>query len=74
MVNTYNNELNKLGLEFVVIKEYDDKFTGLILECGVVILNKWSLLKCFQLNKIKEYAELTKINVENHKRLLKMII
>ena len=69
LVQKYNEELKKLGLEFETKKECNDKFVGNVLENGIIILNKWNLSKLLQWNKVKSFAEMTKNNVEMHKKI-----
>lgn len=69
LIQKYQEELGKVGLEFEMTRECNDKFVGNVLENGIVILNKWNLSKMLQWNKIKSFASMTKDNVEMHKKL-----
>lgn len=69
LIQKYNEELKKLGLEFESTKECNDKFVGNVIENGVTILSKWNVSKLLQWNKVKSFAEMTKNNVEMHKKL-----
>jgi hypothetical protein len=72
LIQKYNEELKKLGLEFEVTRECNDKFIGNVLENGIVRLNKWSVLKCLQWKSVKSFALMTKDNVEMHKKYEEM--
>ena len=69
LIQKYQEELGKLGLEFEMIRECNDKFNGKILENGVVVIDKWQVPKCLQWNKVKSFAEMTKQSVEMYKQL-----
>ena len=67
LIQKYQEELGKLGLEFEMTRECNDKFNGKIKENGFVIIEKWQVQKCLQYNKIKSFAEMTKQSVDMHK-------
>ena len=67
LIQKYQEELGKLGLEFEMTRECNDKFNGKIKENGVVVIEKWQVQKCLQYNKIKSFAEMTKQSVDMHK-------
>ena len=69
LIQKYNEELKKVGLQFEMTRECNDKFNGKVLENGVVIIDKWQVQKCLQWNKVKSFAEMTKQSVEMHKKL-----
>ena len=67
LIQKYQEELGKLGLEFEMTRECNDKFNGKIKENGFVIIEKWQVQKCLQYNKVKSFAEMTKQSVDMHK-------
>lgn len=73
LIQKYNEELKKIGLEFEMTRECNDKFVGNVLENGIVILKKWSVPKCLQWKSVKSFAMMTKENVEMHKQYEEMV-
>lgn len=69
LIQKYQEELSKVGLEFEVTKECNDKFNGKVLENGIVVIEKWNVQKCLQYNAVKSFAQMTKQSVEMHKIL-----
>lgn len=71
MITKYQEELSKLGLEFVVVNEDCYRFRGVILnKDGEVILHKINLYKELAPSKIPEFAAMTKKIVDTHMRTL----
>lgn len=73
LIQKYQEELGKVGLEFEMTRECNDKFNGKIKENGVVVIEKWEVQKCLQWKSIKSFANMTKESVELHKQYEKLI-
>ena len=69
LLQKYQEELRKVGLEFELKKELNSKFVGTVKENGILILEKWEVQKCLQWNFVRSFAQMTKENVEMHKKI-----
>lgn len=73
MITKYQEELAKFGLRYVVTAELIDRYRGYIVENESPILNKWIFYKEIAPTRIPNFAILTKVNVDNHKRIMKLL-
>ena len=73
MIAKYQEELAKFGLRYVITSELIDRYRGYIVEDGALILNKWIFYKEIAPSRIPNFAALTKVNVDNHKRIMKLL-
>lgn len=73
MITKYQEELRKLKLLYIVTKELNDRYKGVVLEKGLVIIKNWVFYKDIAPSRIPNFAALTKQNVETHKRIMKLL-
>ena len=64
LLKKYCDELSKLNLEFVDVKEYNEMWKGKLNKDGEVIFANHSLSKFTQWNMVESYAKATQKMVE----------
>ena len=73
MINKYQDELRKLKLLYIVTQNLNDRYKGVVLENGMVIIRNWVFYKDIAPSRIPNFAELTRRNVDTHKRIMKLL-
>lgn len=68
----FKDELEKLGFEYQVTKEFEDRFHGVIIERGMIVLNKWIFWKCLLPSKVNDFVKTTTSAVNYNKKMLKI--
>lgn len=57
LVEKFSQEVNKVGLDFRIIKECNDKFKGILTDKKTLVEVPYELHKSFQLNMLKSHIK-----------------
>ena len=73
MIAKYQEELAKFNLSYIVTSEFENRYRGVILKDNSLILEKWVMYKGLAPSRIKDFALLTKQNVDTHINLMRLL-